>query len=197
MKSIFIKNMVCDRCKNVLQQEFRHAEIPVKTVKLDEIVFDETQTKNYKILQEIVTRNGFEIINSESTILVEQVKSYLINELSKNSKSNSKHINKEYSTISKLFSNSQDITIEKYYILLKIEKAKELVQMGNLSFSDIAYSLDYKSGSHLAKQFKSITGMSMSDYKKNTIMGSTISGQNYINTNQYCKNKNVRNTLVL
>ncbi len=165
--------MVCDRCKSVLQQEFQHAEIPVKTVKLGEIVFDETQTINYKVLQEIVTRNGFEIINSESTIIIEQVKSYLINELSKNSKSNknlsdsiSKHINKEYSTISKLFSNSQDITIEKYYILLKIEKAKELVQMGNLSFSDIAYSLDYKSGSHLAKQFKSITGMSMSDYKK-------------------------------
>ena len=165
--------MVCDRCKSVLQQEFQRAEIPVKTIKLGEIVFDQTQTINYKVLQEIIGRNGFEIINSESAILVEQVKSYLINELSRNSKSNknlsdsiSKHINKEYSTISKLFSNSQDVTIEKYYILLKIEKAKELVQMGNLSFSDIAYSLDYKSGSHLAKQFKSITGMSMSDYKK-------------------------------
>ncbi|WP_438712775.1 hypothetical protein ACSTS3_06460 [Aquimarina muelleri] len=61
----------------------------------------------------------------------------------------------------------------------------------------MAYSLDYKSGSHLAKQFKSITGMSMSDYKKNTIMGSTIFGQNYINTNQYYKNKNIINSLVL
>jgi len=58
------------------------------------------------------------------------------------------------------------LTIEKYFILLKMEKVKEEIQMGNKTFSEIAYDLDYKSSSHLAKQFKSVTGMSMSDYKK-------------------------------
>ena len=49
---------------------------------------------------------------------------------------------------------------------MKVEKAKELLQMNNMTFSEIAYSLDYSSGSHLAKQFKSNTGMSMTEYKK-------------------------------
>lgn len=74
-------------------------------------------------------------------------------------------MHRDYSVISKLFSSNEGLTIEKYFIRLKIEKAKEYIQMGNLSFSEIAYTLNYKSGSHLAKQFKTITGMSMSNFK--------------------------------
>ena len=75
-------------------------------------------------------------------------------------------LNKDYSIISKAFSRSQEVTIEKYFIKLKVEKVKELIQMKNRTFSEIAYELDYKNSSHLAKQFKSITGMSMTDYRK-------------------------------
>lgn len=164
--------MVCNRCKSVLKQEFQNAKIPVETIELGEITFNNTDTINFEKVSEIITRNGFEIINDEVALIVEQVKSYLISELSSSSMQNenvsdfiSKHIHKDYSVISKLFSSNQGLTIEKYFIRLKIEKAKEYIQMGNLSFSEIAYSLNYKSGSHLAKQFKTITGMSMSTYK--------------------------------
>ena len=83
----------------------------------------------------------------------------------------SKRLNKEYSVLSKLFSKLEGVTIERYYIHLKIEKAKELIQLQQLNFSEIAYSLNYKSSSHLASQFKSMTGMSMSDYKNSQQWG--------------------------
>ena len=76
-----------------------------------------------------------------------------------------KMFNKSFSALSKLFSKREGITIEKYLINLKIEKVKELIQLGQLNFSEIAYSLNYNNSSHLSKQFKSNTGMSMSDYK--------------------------------
>jgi len=72
---------------------------------------------------------------------------------------------KSYSTLSKTFSKSEGITLEKYLINLKIEKVKELIQLNQLNFSEIAYGLNYKNSSHLAKQFKLVTGMSMTDYK--------------------------------
>ena len=77
----------------------------------------------------------------------------------------SKTLNKSYSTLSKLFSKTEGITIEKYEINLKVEKVKELIQLGQLNFSEIAYSLDYNNSSHLARQFKKITGMSMTEFK--------------------------------
>lgn len=172
MKKVLIKNMVCNRCKTVLQQEFENAKIPVETIELGEIVFSSIDSSIFKKVNEIITRNGFEIINDEVDLIVEQVKSYLISELSKENILNenlsdliSKYMHRDYSVISKLFSSNEGLTIEKYFIRLKIEKAKEYIQMGNLSFSEIAYTLNYKSGSHLAKQFKTITGMSMSNFK--------------------------------
>ena len=77
----------------------------------------------------------------------------------------SKRFDKSYSVLSKIFSKTEGVTIEKYEILLKIEKIKEMIQLGQLNFSEIAYSLNYKSSSHLARQFKTVSGMSMSDYK--------------------------------
>jgi AraC-like DNA-binding protein len=72
---------------------------------------------------------------------------------------------KSYSILSKTFSKSEGITLEKYFINLKIEKVKEYIQLQELNFSEIAYSLNYKNSSHLAKQFKQVTGMSMTDFK--------------------------------
>ena len=77
-----------------------------------------------------------------------------------------KNLAKSYANISRVFSKKEEITIEKYFIRLKIEKAKELVEYGNQSFSEIAYQLGYKNLQHLSRQFKQITGMSMSEYQK-------------------------------
>ena len=74
-------------------------------------------------------------------------------------------LHREYKVLSKMFSKKENITIEKYFIKLKIEKVKELIQLRQLTFSDIAYMLDYSSINHLSRQFKEIMGISMTDYK--------------------------------
>ena len=77
----------------------------------------------------------------------------------------SQHILQEYSTISKLFAEVEDTTIEKYFILQKIEKIKELIMYNELSLSEIAFMLNYSSVAHLSNQFKKVTGFSPSYYK--------------------------------
>ncbi|KKM23083.1 hypothetical protein LCGC14_1618700, partial [marine sediment metagenome] len=74
-------------------------------------------------------------------------------------------LHRDYKLLSKIFSKNENTTIEKYLIKLKVEKAKELIQLQQHTFSDIAYLLDYCSINHLSRQFKTITGLSMTDYK--------------------------------
>lgn len=173
MKVIFVKNMVCDRCKSVVRNELEAAGFSVVKVDLGKIELADFSKNRMPLIEEVMQRNGFELVNSEVEIVIEKVKSTLIKKLDSRkfldgnlSMFLAEKLNKEYSIISKLFSSTEGLTIEKYYIRLKIEKAKELIQMGEYSFSEIAYDLDYKNSSHLAKQFKTLVGMSMRDYKK-------------------------------
>ncbi len=72
----------------------------------------------------------------------------------------------EYSYLSKRFSDIEKMTIEKFIILQKIEKVKELITYGESNFTEIAFAMNYSSPAHLSRQFKKITGMTLSDYKK-------------------------------
>lgn len=163
--------MVCDRCKGVLRQEFRNAGIKVVHMDLGEIQFAEKAQTQMERIREILVKNGFELIEDVNDSYVAEIKKHLINAVNHDLHQNlsiylSGKMNKDYSALSKMFSAKEGLTIEKYFILLKIERVKEEIQMENKTFSEIAYDLNYKSSSHLAKQFKSITGMSMSDYRK-------------------------------
>jgi AraC-like DNA-binding protein len=75
-------------------------------------------------------------------------------------------LNLSYQYLSGLFSSSEGITIEKFIILQKIEKVKELIVYDELSLSEIAYRLGYSSIQHLSNQFKKITGLTPSHFKK-------------------------------
>ncbi len=165
--------MVCDRCKIVLEQELEKVGISIVSLELGELVVMDGDSVSKNVLKEIAERNGFEIIEQRSSLIVEKVKFLLIQKIEKlkelDEKTSSfltRELNMDYSSIGKTFSATTGMTIEKYLIRLKLEKAKELLQMEALSFSEIAYSLGYSSGSHLAKQFKEVTGMSMTAYQK-------------------------------
>jgi AraC-like DNA-binding protein len=64
-----------------------------------------------------------------------------------------------------LFSDIENVSIEKYFILLKIEKSKEYLEKGQFNISEIAFKLGYSSPAHLANQFKQITDMTPTQYK--------------------------------
>ena len=126
-----------------------------------------------KTVSKVLHSNGFEIAQNEEEMLVERIKLILIEqlvELPLHIKVNMSQLlasvlNRDYKTLSKLFSSLEKTTIEKYFIKLKIEKVKELIQLKQHSFSDIGHLLDYSSVNHLSRQFKDVVGMSMTDYK--------------------------------
>ncbi|MGH1384018.1 helix-turn-helix domain-containing protein [Kordia sp.] len=169
-QTLNIKNMVCDRCKSTVLGELEALGCYIISVELGQIILDEITDIQYSKLEEVLKKHGFEIIKDEIEILIEEIKISLIKKIDsqdnvKLSSFLTKRFNKSYSALSKLFSKTEGLTIEKYEINLKIEKVKELIQLRQLNFSEIAYSLNYNNSSHLARQFKNITGMSMTVFK--------------------------------
>jgi len=163
--------MVCNRCKMTIINLLDDEGYEIESIQLGKIVVKEHFSNDYVKLEEKLNVLGFEVIKEPSKALVEKIKINLILHIERNDTDEilgklEAAIGKSYSALSKTFSKSEGITLEKYLINLKIEKAKELIQLNQLNFSEIAYSLNYKNSSHLSKQFKQVTGMSMSEYKK-------------------------------
>ena len=176
-KSIHIKNMVCPRCITAVEQALSKLKIPYAEVKLGKAVVT-ADNIDYLALDKELRAIGFEIIQNKNQKIVEQIKTLIVdlihhhqeNDLKINiSEYLSKNLAYDYSYLSNIFSKEENLTIEKYFIFQKIEKVKELLDYNELNFSEIAYVLNYSSASHLAKQFKSITGKTLSDYKKDKL----------------------------
>lgn len=168
--TLFIKNMVCDRCKSTIERELEILGFETDSLELGQLVLNNSTSFDISKLTLALKKHGFEILKEETDVLVEEIKIAIISKIENQDHSNlpsflSSTFNKSYSVLSKLFSLNEGITIEKYRINLKIEKVKELIQLGELNFSEIAYSLDYNNSGHLARQFKNITGMSMTEFK--------------------------------
>jgi len=169
-ESIYIKNMVCNRCIASVLSIFNAENYIVESVELGKVVATKKQNSKVESLRNALAKVGFEIIENDIDTLVEFIKVKLIHKIELGEttdlfKTLAEELGKTETAISKLFTKNEGVTLEKYTINLKIEKVKELIQLGQLNFSEIAYSLNYKNSSHLSKQFKSSTGMSMSEYK--------------------------------
>lgn len=162
--------MVCNRCKSTVARELNALGYTIDSLELGKVVLSESTPIDHSELEEILNEHGFELIKEGTEVLIEDIKIALIKKIENQNTVNlssflDKTFNKSYSALSKLFSKTEGMTIEKYEINLKIEKVKELIQLGQLNFSEIAYNLDYNSSGHLAKQFKNTTGMSMTAFK--------------------------------
>ncbi len=128
----------------------------------------------YSHFLKLLSKYGFVPIRDKEMILVEQIKlavHELIYEMNnvdsvvRKSEYLVEKLNKSYSTLSRVFSLHSDVTLEKYIILHKIERIRELIDEGELSLSEIAFMMDYSSVQYLSSQFKGITGFSVSEYK--------------------------------
>jgi len=174
-----IKNMVCPRCLssvrtilNDMQIEYNHIELGI--VELDREMSEEQKEKLSNKLQ----AQGFELLNSEESKVINAIKSFVINKIhytdtSQHSNHNlsdelSKELHTSYSKMSKTFSRVEGITIEQYLLQQRIEKVKELLSYEEKTISEIAFDLGYSSTAHLSAQFKKITGMPPSAFKKIT-----------------------------
>ncbi|MES1224984.1 MAG: AraC family transcriptional regulator [Bacteroidota bacterium] len=173
---LYIKNMVCSRCKMVVESELIKFGLHPLVVNLGEVDIEETEldSKQKSQLNGKLMSFGFEIIDDKKSRLIERIKNAIVElvhysdeQLKVNlSHHISNHLNLDYSYLSNLFTEVEGTTIEKYFIAQKIEKVKELILYDELSLSEIADKLNYGSVSYLSKQFKKVTGLTPSHFKQ-------------------------------
>lgn len=176
--TLHIKNMCCDRCNIEVRQIFVDVGLAPLTVQIGEVqvtkILSKEETKKLATALEL---KGFSLALSEEEKLVVNIQSLLASYLHsfllagaksfKISTYLSKSLYKSYSHLSKLFKHATGVTIEKYFIRLKIEKAKEILILGEMDIADIAWLLGYSSSQNFSTQFKKETGKSPVEYKKN------------------------------
>ncbi len=166
--------MVCDRCIIVVGQEFEKIGLTPLSISLGEVVLsDETTPSTRAEIRNALERVGFELIDDKKSKTIEQIKNSIIDlvQHQRKLKTNlsdhlAEHIGKDYAYLSSLFSEIEGTTIEQYYIHQKIEKVKELLVYDEMNLSQIAYALGYSSVAHLSNQFKKVTGLTPSHFKK-------------------------------
>ena len=172
---LYLKNMVCSRCKMVVKSELKKLGLHPFMVELGVV---EIQEEDIDLVQEDLVKNlnllGFELLDSKKSIIIERIKTLiieLVQDKNNHLKTNlsdylSDQLSQDYNTLSHLFSEVENSTIEKYFIAQKIEKVKELLTYDELTLSEITYKLNYSSIAHLSNQFKKITGFSPSYFKQ-------------------------------
>lgn len=167
--------MVCSRCKMVVKSEFEKLGLQTISVELGEVELQNEMTKSQKeVLLQNLHSLGFDLIDDKKSKTIEKIKTLIIdlvhhknNELKTNlSDYLAENLNQDYNTLSNLFSEVENTTIEKYFISQKIEKVKELLIYNELSLSEIADMLNYSNVAHLSNQFKKITGFTPTSFKQ-------------------------------
>jgi AraC-like DNA-binding protein len=171
---IHIKNMVCPRCVMAVRTILKDIGLHPRHIGLGEVELEEDDISKIKSeLKQQLQSIGFDLLDDKNSKIIERIKN-LITDLiqTKNNRLKitlsdylSSELNRDYSQLSNLFSEVEGITIEKYYILQKIEKVKELLIYDELSLSEIAFQLNYSSVAYLSNQFKKVTGLTPSHFK--------------------------------
>lgn len=171
----FIKNMVCNRCIAAVENIFNSSDIKIKSVILGEVETDtEVSAEKMQIIEQQLLDTGFERIMDSAHQLAEKIKNMIILKVSELdidedfllSEFLSSRLHKDYSSLSKTFSQNENITLEQFFILQKIEKVKELLLYNEFNLTEIAGKLGYKSVQHLSSQFRNITGFTPTAFKK-------------------------------
>ena len=177
--TLYIKNMVCDRCIRVVREELTKMKLDLHSVSLGEVVVAGTaRDLPLDRIKSVLEQNGFELIEDKKANTIEQTKLAIIRFVRQDREDTSRRLKfseylhrelgHDYHYLSTLFSSVENITIEQYVILQRIERVKELLKYGESTLSEIAYSLGYSSVQHLSNQFKAVTGFTPTKFRSQT-----------------------------
>ncbi|HEX8016266.1 MAG TPA: AraC family transcriptional regulator [Flavobacterium sp.] len=175
MGTLFIKNMVCNRCILVVQNELDKLGLEASNIKLGEVsLVKDLTTKEREAIESALDPLGFQVIDDKKSRMIEKIKNVIIelvhhqdNDVKTNlSDVLSDALHNDYNYLSNLFSDIEGTTIEKYFIAQKVEKVKELLVYDELSLSEIADRMNYSSVAYLSNQFKKVTGLTPSHFKQ-------------------------------
>ena len=167
--------MVCIRCQIVVKSELEKLGLHYRDVKIGEAnIIGNIPPEQLDKLDTALKKSGLQLMDNKKSILVEKIKNTII-ELVHYTEEQirvnlsdylSEKLNYDYSYLANLFTEVKGITIEKFYLTHKIEKVKELIVYDELNLTEIAYKLHYSSVAHLSNQFKKLTGLTPSHFKK-------------------------------
>jgi AraC-like DNA-binding protein len=167
--------MVCIRCKMVVKEELAKLGLHFTRVDLGEVeIVEKISFDQLNLFKAALLRSGLELMDDKKSVLIQKIKNVIIElvhyseePLTINfSEFLSQKLNHDYTYLANLFSEVQGITIEKFLIMHKIERVKELLVYNELNLTEIAYLMHYSSVAHLSTQFKKITGLTPSHFKK-------------------------------
>lgn len=167
--------MICLRCKIVVRDVLSQIGLNPVTIELGEIEIAESISVSQRHeIDMALKKSGLELIDDKKSILIQKIKSIIIEVVHYSEKpliSNlssylSQKLDYDYTYLSNLFSEMQGATIEKFFISHKIERVKELLVYDELTLKEIAHRMRYSSLSHLSAQFKKVTGLTVSHFKK-------------------------------
>ena len=167
--------MVSNRCKIAVREVLQKLGMNIISVELGEVEISDYISSDINTQLKIsLNELGFELMENKRTVLIERIKNAVIemihhsDEMIKINFSDylSQKLNYDYTYLANRFSEELGITIEHFIILHKIERIKELIIYDELNFSEIAHKMNYSSVAHLSSQFKKVTGLTPTDFKK-------------------------------
>src|SRR4030065_222760 len=174
--TLYIKNMVCHRCIKVVKDELTRLGYEVFKIALGEAIIKSSEkSTDLSEIRKVLVDNGFDLVDDKNSKLIEKIKVLIIEKIHHQNNnlekfSFSKYLSNElvvnYRHLSSIFSSCEGITVEKFIINQKIEKVKELLTYDELTLCDISFMFGYSSVQHLSNQFKQITGLNPSYFKK-------------------------------
>lgn len=173
--TLFIRNMVSACCIILLRDRLEAAGFEVSEVLIGKAVISYPEQSGIrKKLRTVLREIGLDLIENREDVLVEQIKLAVIELIHYMNNLDSVVRKSDYlveklgysrAHLSKIFSTHEPVTLEKYIILQKTERIKQLIDNEEYTLSEIAYMMDYSSVQYLSSQFHKITGMTVSDYK--------------------------------
>jgi AraC-like DNA-binding protein len=172
---LLIKNMVSLRCKLIVKSELEKLHLHFHVVELGEVEINEELTSIQKEeLKFGLLKFGLELLEDKKSVLIEKIKNIIVEMIHYSDEPPTlnfsaylvEKLNYDYNYLSNLFSEVKGTTIERFIISHKIERAKELLIYNELTLTEIAEKLHYSSVAHLSNQFKKVTGLTPTFFKK-------------------------------
>jgi AraC-like DNA-binding protein len=174
--------MVSLRCKMIVKEELRKLGIKFVVLDLGMVeILEYVSPEQMELLRVGLLRAGLELLDNKKSILIEKIKNIITEmihyseELPKTNFSDyiSEKLGYDYTYLSNIFTEVKGMTIQHFIILNKIERAKELLLYNEMNLTEISYALHYSSVAHLSNQFKKITGLSPTFFRKLKLKRST------------------------
>ncbi|WP_317125284.1 helix-turn-helix domain-containing protein [Flavisolibacter nicotianae] len=172
---LHIKNMVCDRCIMVVRQQLDALNLDYKNVQLGQVELrSEPTLQQVESLRANLGATGFELLDDKKARIVERIKNVIVSLVHRDQEEMNLKLSAiledklqlDYHYLTTLFSSVEGVTIERYAILQRIERVKELLMYDEESLSGIAFEMGYSSVQHLSQQFKKITGLTPSQFRQ-------------------------------